>query len=185
MSLEKVNNFEKGSEKSKILLEELSNEISKKYWIEKQETQKLIKLDTSKWIDSLKNELRESWNIYFENLKANEQEKLFLILKWAQESIEQQTHIEVLTLKEDIEQNIDVNKIKNNIEDFLPEKLLQTAKNPKLPHEHILWFTLWTANTLVAWIDWLYQVWKWIIQSPYHIYLIIKWEAELKSSKNI
>jgi len=186
MSIEQNNsNFETTKNNKDILLEELSNEISKSYWIEKSKTQELIKFDTSKWLEQLKLELAESWSDFFDKLKNQEQEKLFLILKWAQESIESQVHFEIMTLKDDIEKNLDINEIKNEIESFLPEKLINTAKNPKLIHEHILWFALWSANSIYAWLDGLYNIWKWIIQSPYHIYLIVKWEAKIDSFKNI
>ena len=180
-SIENDNNINNQRE----LLNKLSEDISKNYWLEKQSAEKLIKIDTSKWIENLKKELIESGNNSFENLKTKEQEKLFLILKWAQESIEQNAHFEIMTLKDDIEKNFKIEDIENNIESFLPDKLIRVAKNPNMPHEHILGFALWTSNSLVAWLEWLYNIWKWIIQTPYHIYLIVKWKWELKNLKNI
>lgn len=180
-SIEQENNIDNQRE----LLNKLSEDISKNYWLEKQSAEKLIKIDTSKWIENLKKELVDSGNNSFENLKTREQEKLFLILKWAQESIEKNVQFEIMTLKDDIEQNLNIEDIKNNIESYLPDRLISTAKNPKMPHEHILGFALWTSNSIVAWLEWFYNIWKGIIQSPYHIYLIVKWEWELKNIKNI
>jgi hypothetical protein len=58
--------------------------------------------------------------------------------------------------------------------------LVEKAKDPKLLHEHILWFTLWTANSIISVLDTFYQIGTWIIKTPYHLYLIIsgKWEID-------
>lgn len=187
MEIENKNqSIEKNNEANqRDLLNKLSEEISKNYWLEKQNSEELVKLDTSRWIENLKKELLESGKEYFDRLKTREQEKLFLILKWAQEVTEKNVQLEIMTLKSDIEQNINIEDIKNNIESYLPDRLISTAKNPKMLHEHILGFALWTSNSLIAWLEWLYNIWKWIIQTPYHIYLIVKWEWEIKNIKNI
>jgi hypothetical protein len=62
----------------------------------------------------------------------------------------------------------------------LPVKLVEKAKNPEKFHEHILWFTLWTANSIIAITDALYQIGVGIIKAPYHLYLVVsgKWEVD-------
>lgn len=176
---------EKSKEERRILLEEIAENIAEKYWINKEKAIFLIKLDTSKWLDELKNSIDISWDIELKKLNSNEQERLFFILKWAQELIENSSKLEIKILKENIEKNINIEDIKNIIEDFLPKKLINKAKNPKLPHEHILGFSLWTANSMIAIIDALYQIWIWIIKAPYDLYLIISWKWEIKSIKDI
>jgi hypothetical protein len=103
-----------------------------------------------------------------------------LTLKWAQEVIENYSKLEIKILRENIEQNINIEDFENHLEKILPKKLVRKAKNPKKIHEHILWFTLWTANSIIAIVDALYQIGAGIIKAPYHLYLVIsgKWEVE-------
>lgn len=186
-----MNNFEawayKEKEKNdkKLMLEKLADEISKKFKIEKKEALLLIKNNTLDWLENLKKEIKETWSQSLNKLNNSDLERLFLILKWAQELIENSSKIEIKILKDEVEKTINIDEFKNHIEDYLPSKLINKAKNPKLLHEHILWFALWSANSIIATIDLLYQIWAWIIKTPYHIYMIVSWKWEIKSMKNI
>ena len=183
MSIEKNINNPWNIDK-KQLLNELALDIANKFWIDKEKTEKLIKSETLASLDSLKNELKQ--DIHNENnLDNKEIEKLFFTLKWALEIIENSSKIEIKTLKEDVERTINIEDFKNHIEDYLPAKLIEKAKNPNNIHEHILWVALWSANSIIATIDILYKIWKGIIQTPYHLYLIVIWKAKTESFKNI
>lgn len=166
------------------LLDELANDISREFWIEKNKAQQLIKEDTLYSLDSLKSELNKEIK---ENKKLNnkELEKLFFTLKWALDVIEKSSKLEIKTLKEDIENNINIEDFKNHVDNFLPPKLILAAKNPQKVHEHILGFALGTANSIFTTVEILYQIWKWILQSPYHLYMIISGKGQTDSFKNI
>ena len=183
MSIEN-NNVNPWTFDKKKLLKELANDIASEFWIDKSKAEKLIKSETLASLDSLKNELKQEVNNET-NLDNKELEKLFFTLKWALDVIEKSSKIEIKILKEDIEKTINIEEFKNHIEDFLPAELIKRAKNPWNPHEHILWLALWTANSLVATADILYKIWRGILQTPYHIYLIITWKAKSDSFKNI
>lgn len=183
MSIEK-NNINPWAFDKKKLLDELALDIANKFWIEKQKAKELIKQDTLKWIDSLKAELNKNLEDK-EKLNQKELEKLFFTLKWALDVIENSSKLEIKILKDDVEKHINIEEFKNHIEDYLPPKLIKVAKNAKKPHEHILWLALWTTNSIVATADILYKIWKWVLQAPYHIYLIITWKAKTDSFKNI
>lgn len=179
---EKINSWilkEKEKIDKKMMLDNLANEISKKFKIEKTKALSLIKSETLDWLDNLKKELK------VENLNNKQLEELFLVLKWAQEIIANASKIEIKILKEDIEKNVKIEDFVNIVEKHLPPKLLQRAKNPKNIHEHILWFSLGTSNSIISIIDALYQIWAWIIKMPYHIYMIVSWKWEIKSMKKI
>ena len=176
---------EKENIDKKILLDELANDISRKFWIEKDQAKLLIKSNTLESVENLKDEIKDSNNSNLSKLDKKDIEKLFLTIKWANEVIENSSKIEIKILKEDVEKTINIDEFKNQIEDYLPSKLLEKAKNPKKLHHHILWFALWSANTLISTADILYQIWAWIIKTPYHLYMIISWKWEIKSFKNI
>ena len=168
----------------KKLLDELAIDIANKFWIDKEKAEQLIKSETLVSLDSLKNELNK--DIQEEEKLNNEDiEKLFFTLRWALEVIENSSKIEIKVLKDDIEKTINIEEFKKNLEDYLPPKLLEKAKNPTNPHEHILGFALGTTNSIITTTDILYKIWKWILQSPYHLYMIITWKAETDSFKNI
>jgi hypothetical protein len=52
--------------------------------------------------------------------------------------IENFSKVEIKTLKEDVEKSINIEEFKNHIEDYLPPKLLEKAKNPKNINDNIL-----------------------------------------------
>ena len=176
---------EKEKINQKMMLEQLALEISKKFNIQKKEVLSLIRNNTLEWLSDLKDEIKEKGSDNLNNLDNKDLERLFLILKWAQEIIEKSSKIEIKILKDDIEKTINIDEFKNQLENYLPKKLIDRAKDPKYIHEHILWFSLWTANSIISIIDALYQIWAWIIKIPYHMYLVISWKWEFKSWKDI
>ncbi len=184
MSVEK-NNLNPWILDEKTLLEELASDIASKFWIEKDKAKELIKKDTLSWIYSLKAQLEKERKDEDKQLSKKELEKLFFTLKWALDVIENSSKIEIKVLKEDIEKTINIWDFVNIWESILPKKLVNIAKNPKKPHEHILGFTLGTANSIIATADVLYRIWKWIIQSPYHLYMIISWKWKSDSFKDV
>lgn len=165
----------------KKLLDELAIDIANKFWIEKSKAKQLISEQTSSWIEWLKLELINQTK----KLNNSELEKLFFIIKWAQELISNYSKIEIKSLKEDIEKSINIEEFKNKIEEYLPATLIIKAKNPNNLHEHILGFALWSTNSILTTLEYLYKIWKWIVLAPYHIYMIISWKAETDSFKDI
>ena len=154
----------------------LATEISIKYKIEKKEALRLIRWRTLESLDSLRDQIELWENRNLDKLSKKEIENLFLTLRWAQEVIENFSKFELIILKEEVENSISP---KNILETYLPNELVQKAKNPTQLHEHILWFSLWTANSIIAIVDALYQIWAWIIKTPYHLYLVVSWKAEI------
>ena len=183
MSIEQ-NNQNPWSFDKKKLLDELALDIANKFWIEKEKARELIKQETLKWIDNLKAELQKDSKESRE-LDKKELEKLFFTLKWALDVIENASKLEIKVLKEEVEKSINIEEFKNHAESYLPPRLIQIAKNPKAPHEHILWFALGTTNSIIATMDILYKIGKWILQSPYHLYMIVSGKAKSDSFKDV
>lgn len=177
-NFEKINAWILKDKEKKELEEKLASEISKKYNIEKKEALKLIKSSTLESLDALKDEISKEKENNLDKLWEKELQELFLTLKWAQEVIENLSKLELVILKEKIEQSA-YTPTENILENYLPPKLLQKAQNPEKLHEHILGFALWSANSIIAIVDALYQIWAWIIKAPYDIYLVVSWKAEI------
>ena len=169
----------------KKLLEELANDIAFKFWLDKQKTKKLLESDISKWLKDLKNEIQSSGDETLKWLEEKKLQELFFTLKWALEVIENSSKIEIKTLKEDIEKEVDINEFKKEIEKYLPAELIKKAKDPQNIHEHILGFALWTANSIFATADILYQIGLWVLKTHYHLYMIMTGKWEIESFKNI
>lgn len=169
----------------KRLLEELAIDIAREYWMQQKEAVNLLKIDINKWLSELKNELNKLNDKNLNNLSDKKLEKLFFTLKWALDVIEKTSKNEIEILKRDIEESINIEEFKNNIEDYLPPKLIQKAKYPENIADHILWFALGTANSIFKTAEILYQIWKWLITTPYHLYMIITWKGETNSFREI
>lgn len=165
--------------KSSELIENLSKEISLKFWIEKQKAIYLIQKDSITSLDSLKNELDKK------DFETKRIEELFSTLEKTKKILEIQYQIERNKLKNEVEEKIDIDNFKNNLEWKLPRNLLKKAKSPEKLHEHILWASLWATNSIIASLDFLINLWYWIIKTPYDLYLILSWKAEIESIKKI
>ena len=169
----------------KKFLDELIIDIAKKFWMDKQKAILLLKVDISKWLQELKNEIEKQDDEKLKNLWEKELEKLFFTLKWALEVIEKISKNEIQILKKDIESSIKIEEFKNNIEDYLPPNLLKKAKNPQNIHEHILGFVLGATNSILKTTEILFQIWAWILKTPYHLYMLIIGKAKTDSFKDI
>ncbi|MDD2871128.1 MAG: hypothetical protein PHS49_03990 [Candidatus Gracilibacteria bacterium] len=163
------------------LLKQLAIDIANKFGIEKNKAEELIKNDTFKGLEGLKTELLNQTK----SLNNSDLEKLFFTIKGAQELIENSSKIEIQLLKQDIEKSINIEEFKSKIEDYLPAKLIEKAKNPSAVHEHILGFALGSANSIFTTVEYLYQIGKGILLAPYHIYLIVSGKGESDSFKDI
>jgi hypothetical protein len=186
MSIEKENINpwilnEKDFIEKKELLEKLAYDISKKYWIEKQRAKELIERETIDSIESLKHELENQEK----KLDKKELEELFFSIKQAIELIKSISKVNIEKLKKELESSKNIEDYKNVLEEYLPKKLVYKAQNPQAIEEHILWFALWSANSIISSAEFLYNLWKWIVQTPYHLYLILSWKWEVKSFKDI
>lgn len=178
----KNNEINKEVDKKK-LLEKLALDISNKFWIDKQKTESFIKKETLSSLDSFKLELSKETNK--ETNQNINIEELFFSLKWALETTENLSKLKIEALKNDIEndnKNIESNSF---VEKFANQKLLERVKNPKNLWDNIIWAGLWTINSIHATADIMYQIWKWILLSPYHIYMILSSKAKTDSFKNI
>jgi len=185
MSFEKNNNTPWTLD-TKKLLDNLHDNISSKYWIDKSSAEILIKWNSIKNITYLKKELYNSEiGTQNEKLSDSKLEKLFFTISWAKELIEQSSKSELNAIKNEIENTAPFQEYTNQLESVLPSQIVDDAKNPKNLHHHILWASLWVSNSIIKTADILYQIWKGILKTPYDLYLIISWKWEYNWFKNI
>jgi hypothetical protein len=171
---------------TKRLLDELLSDISKVYWIDIKSAEKLVQSKSIHNLNSLKSELENIskwWNN--EKLNSSKLEKLFFTIAWAKEVIEKASRDELNIIKEELENLANFEEFENSLEDYLPADIIKNAKNPKSLHHHILWASLWVSNSIIKTADILYQIGKWILKTPYDLYLIISWKWEYNWLKNI
>lgn len=122
--------------------------------------------------------------------KANfEKEKIFLNSKF--DSIKEIIKTNSIIEKNQLFTEIAINSLKdeinfNNIlEKYLPRNLIKIARNPNLPHEHIIWISLWAANSIISIWESIFKIWLWIVKMPYDLYLLISWKGEIESIKKV
>lgn len=184
MSIEKNNKIDNSIDR-KQMLKELAKDIASDLKIDQIKAEELVKMNSKENRKKLKEEL---WKINEsrKNKISNEKiEELINKIKWYQEIIEKSSKTEIKWLKEDVEKFLNIDDFKKVVEEYLPKELISAARNPKNPFEQILWWVLWTANSIITPIEKLYKVWRDIFLTPYHLYLIFTWKATTNSFKNI
>lgn len=195
MSFEQSNNEESYEKKKKInqekmkqdffesqklksetanLLQKLAKEISQKYGIDITKVKNLIESKTSWKLEDLQLSLKNSEKINLDDLLWEINAAKFKI-----EDISKK-------YREDLKKTIGQKEFEPDTHEyitsqrFLSEKFLTRIQNPHGISDNILWAGIWVIDSTEAIIFFLYNLGKWILLTPYHLYLIIKWEAKIK-----
>lgn len=179
--MEKNRNIDKNIIENKLLLSKLKNEIEKNFWINENDIQYIIRNESLTSLEKLKLDLQNK----NKNFWKEEIEKLYEKLNQVKSLIEDESKNKILDLKKEVEEKINIDNFQNKIEKYLPRKLIKIAKNPEKPHEHLVWASLWIANSTIAIWESILKIWTWIIKSPYDLYLLASWKAELENVKRI
>ena len=170
---------------TKKLLSELSKDISVDFWITNETAKQLTELKSLTDLEWLKNDIAKSeisneQKEVLNKLWDNKLEKLFFTIKWAIDVINKASQNKLDILKTEI----DIFKPSASwIEARLPKNIVTKINNPQNIWDNIIWAAIWTINSLEKTTEALYNIWKWAIQLPYHIYLIIKWDAKIDLKK--
>lgn len=56
--------------------------------------------------------------------------------------------------------------------------VLKRIDDPKKFTDQLLWLWVWTVESLAIMWKFGYDLWKWIVMSPYHLVQIIRWKAK-------
>ncbi len=160
-------------DKISILKKEIIKSLSNDYDITQKTAEELTKLkfETSKnKINDLKKYLENNKEIIDKDknkilsLTQQELEKLYNSVKWA----------EKLISNEDLEKIEFVYLEKNDeLSKKIFPKLFEKAINPIDYKDQIIWLWLWSIDSIYTTSKLVYDVGKWIVKTPKHIYLIL------------
>lgn len=158
---------------SSDLLSKLATEIAEEFWISILQAKEIISWKSLSSLDDLKSEL--SWNL--ENINY---EKLF----WAIEGAKVQIENISKSLREELKKSVDEDLIipenfTRPITDiFIPQYMREKAYHPQNFSDQLIWIPLWLIDSTEAVILFTYSLGKWMLLTPYHIYLMLIGEAE-------
>lgn len=175
-SQEKFLEEQKILRESSNLLQSLALKISKEFDIDISEVKEFIKGDTLGNLEWLKDNLGK-------NIDSTEFKNAIL---HAREYISELSKKNREVLKKMIEHDEDSpENFKYHLTSTYFSKYTYRAINPETFSDHLLWVWLGILDTTEAVILFLYGLGKWILVTPYHLYLIISWKAEFDIWKKI
>lgn len=156
------------------LLQSLASQIAQEFWIDISEVKNLISSSTSGNLDQLKSSFSNNETINISDLSS--------AISAAKEKIEQLSKHQINSLKN----SLDAQKYCPEDHEYitskkiLPDNLLQKAYNPQNFWDQIIWVWVGVFDSTEAVILFTYALGKWIILTPYHIYLLLtgKWEYD-------
>ena len=161
---------------SSDLLQTLALKISQEFWIDINRVKEYIKWDTLWNLEWLKNTLWNTLNTKeFETAINNAREKI------SELSVKNREKLKAI-----IEDDSDSPE---NFYYNITEKYFKAAQKralyPETLWDQIVWVWLGIVDTTEAVILFLYWLGKWILLTPYHIYLLMSWKAEFEDLKKI
>jgi len=149
------------------LLQSLAKEIAIKFGIDVHEVKKLIENKTNTNLEGLR---RSLWNNETFNVEA-----LLKDVNNAKYQIENLSKDFREELKKSLHQN-SFNPEQHNFytsQKVFSHTLIQRIQNPQNLRDHLTWAGIGMIDSSEAVIFFLYWLWKWILLTPYHIYLLL------------
>lgn len=178
---EKLDFFESQKLKAETsnLLQSLAEQISSDFWIDISEVKELIASSTLWNLDDLK-----SWILGNKTLNLSGLSSAITEAKW---KIEELSKHQIDTLKN----SLDSEKYSPDTHEYpaskniFPKNILQKAYYPQNFWDQFIGLWIGIFDSSEAIILFVYGLWKWILLTPYHIYLILSWKWEYDGFKNI
>ena len=181
-NLEKQNQFlleKKIMRESSDLLKKLARQIAREFGIDVAKASELIENSTSNSLDTLKSSVNNSPSLNTEKLKN--------AIIQAQGSIENLSKQHRESLKEALDRdNYTPEKHEYyTTETLFPPRILQRAKYPQNISDQFVGLGLGLIDSSEAIILFTYSLWKGILFTPYHLYLLITGQAEYEGFSRI
>jgi len=180
MSLESEKKYHKKHEQltpkaqvnTKELLNELSQKIAKEYGIDVSEVKKLINSKTETKLETLK-------SLVSVGKETIDTQSLQNVIRGAKDVVEKASKDKIEVLKGNLQEDTFTPKKDFYISSrFISKEIYARAKDPKNLTDNLLGAGIGIINSAEATVELLYKIGAWIIQTPYHVYLIVsgKWE---------
>ena len=153
------------------LLHDLALVISQEFWIDISEVKNLISWGTVDDLGSLKSHISSSEKINLSDLQS--------AISWAKDTIAAVSKEKRESLKASLEKS-DYNPELHRYyatEKIIPDKILNRALYPTGITDHAIWVWLGILDSTEAIILFTYGLWKWILLTPYHIFLLVTGKA--------
>lgn len=162
---------------SSRLLQDLARKISLEFWLDISEVKSYIQGDAFENLSELKNTL---WEVI-------DREKFQKAVDRAKNIIEQRSIEERKELMEVLHEKSqhDPESYQYHLSEKYFWKYRLKALNPQWIWDQFLWVWLGIIDTTEAVILFLYGLWKWILLTPYHLYLIISGKGKFTDWEKI
>jgi len=156
------------------LLQSLAQDISRKYGLDIVEVKRLIEDKTYSNLEDLQKSLWNDESINIKNLLWEINNAKTLIEDLSKKHRDQlKNSISRFPLEVDKHDYISSRKI-------FSKPFIARIQEPKNISDNILWAGVWIIDSSEAVIFFLYNLGKWILLTPYHVYLLLRWEGKIK-----
>ena len=161
------------------LLHNLAQKISKEFGIDISQVKELIRWDTLGDLEWLKSHVGKSETINFKQLQK--------VLQEAHSSIENLSKNRRETLRKSLEKNEFSPETHEYItsQKILPNTVIQRAKNPQNIGDQFIGLGVGIIDSGEAVLIFSYRVWKWVLLTPYHLYLLLTGKAKYEGFSKI
>jgi len=156
---------------SSLLLEKLAKEIANDFWIDVSRAYELISSHANSSLEDLKSSLPNSEAINIAKLNS-----AIVNAKTQIESKSKSSRELLMSYLESTRYSPESHKYRVSEKVFW-NTLQQRAFNPQSYSDELIGLWLGIIDSTEAIILFTYSLWKWILLTPYHIYLIITWKA--------
>ena len=164
---------------SSDLLKKLASEIANEFWIDISKARELIENSAWNSLNNLKNTISLSPEINTELLK-----KAIINAQWSIEDLSKK-HRESLKKSLEKEQYTPEQHEYYTTETLFPPRIIARAKYPQNIWDQFVGLGLGLIDSSEAVILFTYSLWKGILFTPYHLYLLLTGQAEYQGFDRI
>ena len=156
------------------LLQKLAKDISVKYGIDISDVKNLIENKTASKLEDLLLSVNSSKNINLDDLL------------WEINAAKIQIEDLSKKYREQLKNNISRFSLETEKHNYISSKkifsdtFLARIQEPQNISDNIFWAWVGIIDSSEAVIFFLYNLWKWVLLTPYHVYLLLRWEGKIK-----
>lgn len=170
--------------KSQEMLQSLSDEISKKFWISKEEAKKMLEKKTWLSLGDFRQELEKAKST--SRLNSDQTEELFYIIDGYKKLIIEKSKLWIETLKWLVSYESLPSETSGALllKKIFPE-MMTHIHNPQNISDQMSGWIIGLVESGLTLLNICYQIGKGIIKAPYDLYLIATWKWTYETWKRI